>query len=344
MFMKDIKRVRDDLSPFTESVVKELERNMKLAAVHTYRCTLRSFARFSGGADAPLPMAEVFTPQRLKAYEAWLLWQGRSPNTLSTYLRTLHAVYNRWMPPGTPGHNPKLFDGLHLRVVSRTKRALTPPQMGGLISAGLSQALPQGHPQAPSRPTDKQQAALSYFLLMFMLNGMPFIDLAHLRKSDYSAPDATISYSRHKTGKPMLVDIPPEAMPLLLKCRDKTDSPYLFPLLDAHIRDAAQLYRNYRRVLRHFNRTLAVLARQLLPGVKLSSYTARHTWATLAYHQGVSPGIISQALGHSSIQVTMTYLKPFKSKEIDKINRQIIAEAKRSRPEGRRTVNALNGM
>lgn len=337
--MKDVKTagVKGDLSSFTRSVIEELERHRKFAAMHTYRCMLRSFTRFAGStgtaADALLSMAEVFTPERLKAYEAWLQWQDRSPNTLSTYLRTLHAIYNRWMPAGTPGHNPKLFDGMHLKVVSRTKRALTPPQMGGLISAGLT--------QAPSRPADKRQAALSYFLLMFMLNGMPFIDLAHLRKTDYSAPDATLSYSRHKTGKPMLVSIPPEAMPLLQKCRDKTDSPYLFPILDAGIRSDAELYRCYRDALRRFNRALTRLAALLLPHAKLSSYTARHTWATLAYHRGIAVGIISQALGHSSIQVTMTYLKPFESKEIDKVNRLIIDEARKSRIRGEGTTSEI---
>ena len=41
------------------------------------------------------------------------------------------------------------------------------------------------------------------------------------------------------------------------------------------------------------------------------TYVARHTWATLAFHSGQPVGIISQALGHSSLRVTETYLKPF---------------------------------
>ena len=64
---------------------------------------------------------------------------------------------------------------------------------------------------------------------MFMLRGMPFIDLAHLRKSDLR--NRRITYRRHKTGKLMVVDVPPDAMRLLQKYRDKTDSEYLFPLL-----------------------------------------------------------------------------------------------------------------
>ena len=62
----------------------------------------------------------------------------------------------------------------------------------------------------------------------------------------------------------------------------------------------------------------------LLPGVKLSSYTPRHTWATLAFHAGVSIGIICKALGHSSIKVTETYLKPFENEKVDAANDELI--------------------
>ena len=59
-------------------------------------------------------------------------------------------------------------------------------------------------------------------------------------------------------------------------------------------------------------------------------YISRHTWATMAYYSEVHPGIISEAMGHSSITVTETYLKPFKNKKIDEANNQIIDFVKHS--------------
>ena len=55
------------------------------------------------------------------------------------------------------------------------------------------------------------------------------------------------------------------------------------------------------------------------------TYTARHTWATLAYYSEVHPGIISEAMGHSSITVTETYLKPLKNKKIDEANATVLS-------------------
>ncbi|MRZ39243.1 tyrosine-type recombinase/integrase, partial [Parabacteroides distasonis] len=84
------------------------------------------------------------------------------------------------------------------------------------------------------------------------------------------------------------------------------------------------LYENYRQALRTFNRKLAKMAALLLPGTNISSYTARHTWATLAFYSGIPIGIISKALGHSSIKVTETYLKPFENEKVDAANDELI--------------------
>ncbi|MCZ2587769.1 integrase [Bacteroides fragilis] len=54
------------------------------------------------------------------------------------------------------------------------------------------------------------------------------------------------------------------------------------------------------------------------------TYTARHTWATIAFHQETPVGVISRGLGHSSVKVTETYLKPFGDKEVDRTNRKIL--------------------
>ena len=282
------KNAKDDLRLYIPEVIGMLKREGKFPAMHVYACTLRSYEKFCAeerhpkNTTASLSMQEIFTPERLKEYEDWLAGQQSSPNTISTYMRTLQAVYNRWMSPGIEGYNPVLFKDVYTKVESRTKRALTAEQMEQLRNTDFSVL------------TLRQQQVLTYFLLMFMLRGMPFIDLAHLRKSDLR--NRRITYRRHKTGKLMVVDVPPDAMRLLQKYRDKTDSEYLFPLLHGGL-FMEEHHHRYQETLRHFNRELARLMKQLLPGVSVSSYTARHTWATLAYHSGVPVGLISQSLG-----------------------------------------------
>lgn len=316
-----------ELAPYVTLLIEQLKRERKFPAAHGYLCALHSFQRFAGSRDIPLPMNKVFTRECLKAYEDWLtVRQKREQNTVSGYMRSLRAVYNRYMPAGTAGHDPKLFDGVYTKVVSKTKRALTTPQTEQLMAAITTE---------PSDTlTTEQQRALTYFLLMFMLRGMPFIDLAHLRKADVQG--GYIVYSRHKTGKSLRVKIPPQALRLIQEWRDDNpDSTYLFPILRTDLHSGWEEYRCYQDALRRFNRTLKQVMAQLLPGVRVSSYTARHTWATLAYHMGMPIGIISQAMGHSSIRVTEIYLKPFEDSRLDEANRQLLANVKKVKGKGR---------
>ena len=163
---------------------------------------------------------------------------------------------------------------------------------------------------------------------MFSLRGMPFVDLVYLRKSDLR--DNVITYRRRKTGRPLSVTLTSEAMVLMKKYMNRdSSSPYLFPFLESR-EGTKEAYREYQLALRSFNQQLMLLGELLGLGDKLSSYTARHTWATTAYYCEIHPGIISEAMGHSSITVTETYLKPFRSKKIDEANKQVLDFVKRS--------------
>ena len=130
----------------------------------------------------------------------------------------------------------------------------------------------------------------------------------------------------------MSVRIPGKAVQLMEEFKSKaSDSIYLFPILDGkgkgrngQMKKDKELYLSYLQALRHFNKKLEKVAALLLPGAKLSSYTPRHTWATLAFHTGVNIGIICKALGHSSIKVTETYLKPFENEKVDAANDELI--------------------
>lgn len=309
---------RMELSSYMLAVIEKLKYEQKYAAAHGYLCALHSFQDFAGDRGVPLPMNEVFRPERLKAYEEWLMQKKArplKPNSVTCYMSSLRAVYNRWMPAGTPGHDAKMFADVHTRVVSQTKRALRGWQMEKVLAGS---------------PFITGQAALDYFRLMFLCRGMPFIDLAHLHKRDLQG--RYLVYLRHKTRRPMRVELCPEALRLLRKYgKENPDSPYLLPILDADTSGGWGLYKDYQDALRLFNRDLARAMEFLLPGVRVSSYTARHTWATLAYHMGLPLGIISQSLGHASIRVTETYLKPFENERLDKANKQLIAAVKKGK-------------
>ena len=201
---------------------------------------------------------------------------------LYAYLaKHLQQSRGRW----SGGRKARLFRHVYTGVKANTKRALDAKDMSKLLSASLPRPLPQS-----------MKESRAWITLMFLLRGMPFVDLAHLRKTDLQ--DSVISYRRHKTGTLLTVEIPPrchEPYQTVSKYRLRLP-PYLLPILSGN-RKSEEEYAEYQHALRKLNYDLKQLA--VYCGIKLnvSSYTSRHTWATLAKYCHFSEQLICDALG-----------------------------------------------
>ena len=300
---------------FMKEVTDGLQMGGNFGTAHVYRSSLNAIITYCGGEDFTF---NEITPEWLKGFEIHLRKRKCSWNTVSTYMRILRAVYNRAVDNNEAKYIPRLFRYVYTGTRAEHQRALETGNVekifaGLILLSGVNPAM---------------QRARHFFILMFLMRGMPFVDLAYLRKSDLHGN--VITYRRRKTGRPLSVTLTNEAMRIVrMYMNQDVHSPYLFSFLRSP-EGTMEAYREYQLALRSFNRQLLILGELLGIPDRLSSYTARHTWATTAYYCEVHPGIISQAMGHSSITVTETYLKPFQNKKIDEANGLIIDFIKRS--------------
>ncbi len=262
-----------------------------------------------------MPMRRL-SPTVLKRFENFLRQRNCSWNTVSTYVKTIRSVYHRAVDRKYTRYVPRLFEHVYTGTRADRKKALETADISSLVRE-TEKSL-----QGSSRPNTQQKTRI-FFVLMFMLRGIPFVDLAYLHKRDLQGN--TLSYRRRKTGRALTVSLTPEAMQMVRMVANRNpDSPYLFPILQSEEGTEAA-YREYQSALRAFNRRLSILRQCLGMQSALSTYAARHTWATMAYHCEIHPGIISEAMGHSSITVTETYLKPFSNRKIDEANQRVIS-------------------
>ena len=276
---------------FMKQVAGGLQMEGNFGTAHVYRSSLNAIIAYRGKGD--FTFNEV-TPEWIKGFEIHLRGRGCSWNTVSTYLRTFRAVYNRAVDCRGAVYVPHLFRSVYTGTRADRKRALDTEDIQKVFTK---------LPQSSAVTSD-------------------------MRKSDLH--DNVITYRRRKTGRPLSVTLTPEAMAILKRYMNRdTSSPYLFPLLNSR-EGTKEAYHEYQLALRNFNRQLMLLGEMLGLGDKLSSYTARHTWATTAYYCEIHPGVISEAMGHSSITVTETYLKPFRNKKIDEANKKVVDFIKRS--------------
>lgn len=306
-----------NLISFMKEVADELQERGHYGTAHIYRSSMNSLIGFYGGRHLPF---QKVTPGFLKKFEIHLRENDCSWNTVSTYMRMVRAVYNRAVVLQLAPYVPHHFQDVYTGNKADRKRALEADDMRTLADA-LPERLAEGNKDL--------ERTRDFFMLMFFLRGMPFVDLVYLKKRDLVGNE--ISYRRRKTGRPLTVTLVEEAMRLVKKYMN-TDpsSPYLFSFITSGEGTEAA-YKEYQLALRDFNYRLVLLKQVLGIDAGLSSYTARHTWATLAYHCEVHPGIISEAMGHSSITVTETYLKPFRNKKIDEANLTVISSLRQPR-------------
>ena len=297
-------------------IIRKLRENGRWGTAHITQSTLNVFSAFIDHAKLPLGKLDSAI---LKRFEMYLRQRDCSWNTISTYMRTLRSAYNQAVDLGYVRYTPRLFKHIYTGTKADKKRALEIAGMGTLVR-DMEVFLSQQNPVLGNQRTKL------LFVFMFLTRGLPFVDLAYLHKKDLQGN--VLSYRRRKTGRAMRVVLSPEAIQLVRLIADTNqDSPYLFPILHSE-EGSEEAYREYQSALRYFNYQLSSLKKQLNLDSHLSTYTARHTWATMAYYCEIHPGIISEAMGHSSINVTETYLKPFHNKKIDEVNEKVISFVK----------------
>jgi integrase len=132
-----------------------------------------------------------------------------------------------------------------------------------------------------------------------------------------------VEYYRAKTHRFYSIKVEPEAMEIIDRYRGTEN------LLC--IRDTYKDYRNYTKHINDALKKIGAVERKGLGGKKiitplfpkLSTYWARHTWATIAASLDIPKETIAHALGHGSTTVTDIYID-FDMKKVDDANRKVI--------------------
>ena len=291
-----------------ELYIDRLREEGRYSTAHVYKNALFSFSVFCGTCNVSF---RQITRESLRLYGQYLYENGLKLNTISTYMRMLRSIYNRGVEAGNAPFVPRLFHEAYTGIDVCQKRALTAAELHRLLF--------------DDPRSERLRRIQDIASLLFQLCGMSFADLAHLEKS--ALENNILRYNRIKTKTPMRVEVLDSAMVKIDRLRSVRKSQPGCPdyLLDILCGDKSRkdekAYREYQSALRWFNNSLKELARALHLKSPVTSYTLRHSWATIAKYRGVSIEMISEALGHKSIKTTQTYLKGFGLEERTEVNK-----------------------
>ncbi len=260
-----------------------------------------SLARFTKGND--LALSDI-TCKLMKQYEFFLQKNGMVKNSTSAYMRVLKALYNKAVKQRLV-KDAMPFDDVYLGVDKTVKRAITVEDLRRIKELDLT------------RNADLEQAR-DIFLFSFYTRGMSFVDIMHLKKTDLKCD--CLQYHRQKTGQ--LIVIKWEAkMQNILDKYENSRSKYLLSFFPAVV---VENYASYQSALGKTNRALHTIGK--MAGIKepLTTYVARHTWASVAHDADIPIAVISGCMGHKDEQTTQIYLSSLNIAKLHEANRKVI--------------------
>jgi integrase len=278
----------------------------------------------------PAPTAtlrfEHITPDFLTTYEQWMSHYGKtsrnkntpgqgSPASLTTtgiYLRHVRAVIN---------------DAINTGLIPRDAYPFGPN--GYVIPAGANpkKALPKTDidkiKQYEPLSGTMEQRSHDLWLFTYYCNGINLTDICHLTWAQVDMKDGKLFFIRQKTNRSrkqnqthITAHLRPETVAIINRWAntDRSPSAYVFPFLTRDM-DARRRKDIVKQITLITNRWMRKIAEQLDIEADITTYSARHSFATVLLKSKASLAFISKSLGHTNLKTTESYLGSFDDDE-----------------------------
>lgn len=271
---------------FVRDMAAKKEKTGRQGTAKTYRDALNSFIRFRQGEDmAP----DALDKETIAQYEAWLRSCGLKRNSSSCYLRSLRTLYRKAVEMGLTT-DKSIFRHVFTGFAKTAKRAVPLESVRNIRLLRL----PSHSPLAFAR---------DMFILSIIRNGV-------------------LQYNRKKTRQSLSIGWEPSMQAIVEEYAHLTvGSPYLLPIIT---RTDGTERRQYEKAEHNINRNLKKIGRMAGLCIPLTTYVARHTWASTMRDMGYDLSIVSTGLGHENLKTTQIYLSSIDTMAVTKANKKMI--------------------
>jgi integrase len=301
---------KEDVYASYERKMKELYAEGKIKTALTYDSSLKSIKSYNKGRTISFYQ---ITEKFLKKYEKWMLDQGKSATTVGIYLRNLRHLMNNAIQEGVIEQKQYPFGrGKYIIPQPRNiKKALRFEELNKLLVYKAEEG-------------SKEQFYLDIWLFSYLCNGINIRDVCLIKYKDIKGDHIYIK--REKTKSTNRNSIP---IDVLLVERSKQiidrwgtkpveNEAYIFPFLSKGLTEK-EIVSKCDYAVRLINKHIRTVADKVGIIDIISTYWARHSFATVLKRSGVPTSFISDAMGHSNTKVTEAYLDSFEDDAKKKI-------------------------
>lgn len=283
--------------------MEELKSNGQANTYLSYKGTLHKIEQFAGKKI----LFQEITINWLNRCEHFWLSTGSSYSSMSFYFRNLKCIINMARKDGIIKEVQYPFGKGKYEIPngSGRKLALTLEQIKKLVTY-----------------TDGTQETEKYrdlWFFSYLCNGINFRDMLYLKYSNII--NGEICFIRAKTArntkysKIIHAVITPEMQMIINKWGNPGShlENYIFPFTKG-TEDPFERVKLIREVVTECNQVLRKITHKIgIP--RVTTYSARHSFATVLKRSGVNIAYISESLGHSNLAITENYLASFETEE-----------------------------
>ena len=291
---------------FADKIIQQMMEANRVGNALVYQTAVNRLIAYCGK-DVSF---EELNYKLLDQFRHHLTTSGLKINSVSNYFRSIRAIYNKAIKMKVVDRTFYPFHDVSIKSEKTAKRAVLKEDILALIKLPLDE-------------NTSTKKALNYFMLSFYLRGISFTDLAYLKQSNII--EGRIEYKRRKTHKNYSVKLFPEAISII----DPLYSPdreYLLPILtNGIVEDSVRSKRIIHQWIKTTNKYLKRLSEQVGLCSPVTTYSSRHSFATIAKRMGYSNELIAEALGHEyGNKVTNIYLDSFEEQVLDAMHKEVI--------------------
>ena len=289
------------LSAFIDQLCEKLKENGKIETHNIFRSTKNTWLKFFKKDSFYF---DDINSNSIHDFEKAGEKKGNMPSTTFLYLRTLKTIINMAKKERICNneYNPfQEYSFAKFRRIKTRKRAISREDFRKIEDLEIDEKSRLFHSR-------------NYFIFSFYAGGINFVDLAQLKWANIEKTQ--LYYTRKKTNELINVPLVGQAIKILeiykrySNCK-KDD--FIFPILSEIHATSISITNRLHKVNHQINQDLQKIGETLKLDVKLTTYVARHTFATVLKKEGISVSIIGQALGHEDEKTTRIYLDSFGS-------------------------------
>ncbi len=297
---------------------KALTKSNRISTALTYQYTIKSIEDYLKAIKRKNLSFTDITPDWLQAFENWMTENDKSITTTGMFLRNLRTMLNQAIENGLlPRENyPFSKNKYQIPSARNTKKALTIGNIKQFIE----------HPTQ----TVAEARAKDFWLFSYLCNGVNIKDIAKLKCKNLDSKH--ISFVRSKTErstksnqKNITAIRIPEINAIIEKwgneCTDQDD--YVFPILSKGD-TPEQEYDKIKQAVKTINKYTKRIGKELGFELSLTTYTARHSFATVLKRSGAPIEFISESLGHNNLKTTESYLDSFEDDTKESFQRKLL--------------------